>query len=74
MTAFCRFLGWSQAELADASGVALQSIKNIETGRTDPRVSTATALRRALESAGVIFLAEGESVNGWPGVRLLAKR
>ncbi len=64
-------LGWSQAELAAASGVALQSIKNIETGKTDPRLSTATALRRALEAAGVIFLNDGESVNGGPGVRLI---
>ncbi len=63
-------LSWSQAELAEASGVALQSIKNIETGKTDPRLSTATALRRALEKAGVVFLTDGESVNGGPGVRL----
>lgn len=66
-------VGWSQAELANASGVALQSIKNIETGKTDPRLSTATALRRALERAGVIFLEDGQSVDGGPGVRL-AKR
>lgn len=63
-------LSWSQADLAAASGVALQSIKNIETGKTDPRLSTATALRRALETAGVVFLTDGESVNGGPGVRL----
>lgn len=60
-------LNWSQADLAAASGVALQSIKNIETGKTDPRLSTATALCRALEAAGVEFIAEN---GGGPGVRL----
>jgi DNA-binding XRE family transcriptional regulator len=51
--------------------VALQSIKNIETGKTDPRLSTATALRAALEKAGVIFLDDGQSVSGGSGVRLV---
>jgi DNA-binding XRE family transcriptional regulator len=64
-------VGWSQVDLADASGVALQSIKNIETGKTDPRLSTATALRAALEKAGVIFLDDGQSVSGGSGVRLV---
>lgn len=63
-------LNWSQLELATASGVAIQSIKNIETGKTDPRLSTATALVHALEAAGIIFLADGQSVDGGPGVRL----
>ncbi|MGB3272224.1 MAG: helix-turn-helix transcriptional regulator [Xanthobacteraceae bacterium] len=66
-------LNWSQADLAAASGVALQSIKNIETGKTDPRLSTATALCRALETAGIIFIDDGQSTDGGPGVRL-AKR
>lgn len=66
-------LNWSQVDLAAASGVALQSIKNIETGKTDPRLSTATALCRALETAGIIFLDDGQSTDGGPGVRL-AKR
>lgn len=60
-------LNWSQRQLFEASGVALQSIKNIETGKTDPRLSTATAIRTALESAGVIFI--DQNGNG-PGVRL----
>lgn len=63
-------LNWSQRELAEASGVALQSIKNIETSKTDPRLSTATALRRTLEGHGVIFISAGETTNGGPGVRM----
>jgi DNA-binding XRE family transcriptional regulator len=57
-------LNWSQAQLSAACGVALQSIKNIETGKTDPRLSTATAIRTALESAGVQFLANGDVATG----------
>lgn len=52
-------LNWSQAELADRSGVAAQSIKNIERGVTDPRLTTATTLKRTLESAGVQFVEPG---------------
>lgn len=47
------------------------SVKNIERGATDPRISTMSAIQRALESAGVIFVAEnGEG----PGVRLRKAR
>lgn len=64
-------LNWSQVELAAASGVSLQSIKNIEVGKTDPRLSTATALRDALAKAGVTFLADGQAAVG-DGVSLRA--
>jgi DNA-binding XRE family transcriptional regulator len=50
--------------------VAVQSIKNIETGKTDPRLSTATALRHTLELKGVIFLSGNDTTPGGPGVRL----
>lgn len=48
-------LGWKQTDLAEKSGVSLPSVKNIERGATDPRVSTMNALQRALESAGLKF-------------------
>ena len=35
----------------------------------DAKQSTIDALKSALESAGVIFLADGETINGGPGVR-----
>ena len=56
----------TQARLAEVSGVSLPTIKRIETGG-DARVSTIDALRAALESAGVEFIAEN---GGGPGVRL----
>lgn len=62
-------LNWSQDELAEASGVARQSIKNIERGVTDPRLSTATAIKTTLEKAGVQFLDPSDLAKG-PGVAL----
>jgi predicted transcriptional regulator len=56
-----------QVELAAAAGVSEMSVKNIERGATDPRVSTLQALQGALEAAGVIFVAENDE---GPGVRL----
>jgi len=63
-------VGWSQAELASRSGISLPTIKRIEAedaGELGGRADTAQAITAALESAGVIFVAEnGEG----PGVRL----
>ncbi len=57
-------VGWTQAELAAASGLSEMSIKNIERSFTDPRASTLSAIVRALEAAGVEFTNGGE-----PGVK-----
>jgi DNA-binding XRE family transcriptional regulator len=62
-------LNWSQQDLAEASGVASQSIKNIERGVTDPRLSTATTIVSTLEKAGVQFLDPTDSAAG-PGAAL----
>lgn len=61
-------LGWSQTKLAEEASLSLPTVKRYETGSA-LRVSgeAVTAMRAALESAGVIFVAEnGEG----PGVRL----
>ncbi len=64
-------IGWKQTDLAKAASVSEMSIKNIERGDTDPRVSTLQAIQTALEAAGVIFVPEnGEGV----GVRLKKER
>jgi predicted transcriptional regulator len=62
-------LGWKQVDLAEASGVSEISVKNIERGATDPRVSTVHALQLAFEKAGVVFLDPGDVRNGGAGVR-----
>jgi transcriptional regulator with XRE-family HTH domain len=62
-------IDWSQQQLADASLVGNATIRNFESGRSDPQNSTLAALQRALEAAGVEFT-NGEQ----PGVRLKAGR
>lgn len=60
-------IGLTQADLARRAGISTTGLNNIESGGTDPKASTLRAIQTALESAGVIFVAEnGEG----PGVRL----
>jgi DNA-binding XRE family transcriptional regulator len=49
-------LDWTQETLAERSGVARATIKNVESGATLPRLETANALQRTLEESGVEFL------------------
>ena len=63
-------LRWEQRDLAQASGVSLPTVKRLEVtpGILAAHSSTVTALRRALESAGIEF-----TNGGGPGVRLKAR-
>ncbi|WEX88002.1 helix-turn-helix domain-containing protein [Sinorhizobium garamanticum] len=63
-------MGWSQEQLASASKVAKATIANFEAGKRTPYDRTLQDMREAMEAAGVIFQAEGEMVDGGPGVRL----
>ena len=56
-------LRWSQAELAERSGVFINTIKAYESGTSDPKKSTELALMRPLKKAGVEFIEDN-------GVRL----
>ena len=62
------FLDMEQKDLAAASGLSLPTIQRMETlGVERSQAGNAEKVRRALEDAGVIFIAEnGEG----PGVRL----
>jgi len=62
-------LRWEQRDLADASGVSLPSVKRLETqpGVLAAQERTILELRKALEVAGVEFIAEN---GGGSGVRL----
>jgi transcriptional regulator with XRE-family HTH domain len=60
-------IGWKQSDLAKACGLSLTAINNIERGAADPRASNLAAIQRALEAAGVEFIAEN---GGGAGVRL----
>ena len=62
-------LGWSQADLAERSGVSEPTVARLEsaTGELGGRESTARMILDALSAAGVDFIDEN---GGGPGVRL----
>ena len=62
-------LRWDQRNLAKASSISLPTIKRLESkpGALEAHTSTVEAITRALENAGVEFIAEN---GGGPGVRL----
>lgn len=60
-------LGWNRDRLVEASAVPKRTIVRFEDEVTSPRSSTITAIRTALEAAGVEFVPENGS---GAGVRL----
>nr|WP_041409500.1 helix-turn-helix transcriptional regulator [Sinorhizobium fredii] len=56
-------------ELAELAKVSPDTVARFERGE-NLRARTVEDMQRALEAAGVIFEAEGEMVDGGPGVRL----
>jgi transcriptional regulator with XRE-family HTH domain len=66
-------LGWSQAVLAERSGVSEPTIARLEAvdGELGGREDTAEKIRAAIEAAGIEFLQEND---GGAGVRLRKHR
>ena len=65
--------GLEQADVAKAAGVSKNTIGNMEARGAENLTSsfqTVVAVQKALEAAGVVFLADGEQADGGPGVRL----
>ena len=62
-------LGWSAQQLADASKAGVATIRRVEPndGPVNMTASTMAAVQRALEAAGVEFIAEN---GGGAGVRM----
>ena len=69
MRAARSLLRWSAADLVRESGVSLATIHRAESvdGQTTMTLANASAVRRALENAGVEFIEEN---GGGPGARL----
>ncbi|WP_037462892.1 helix-turn-helix domain-containing protein [Sinorhizobium fredii] len=62
-------LGLGVRELAELAKVSPDTVARFERGES-LRERTVEDLSRALQEAGVIFLAAGETAEGGPGVRL----
>jgi transcriptional regulator with XRE-family HTH domain len=52
-------LGWSRRELAIVAGISPGTIKAVEQGKTDARLSTLRKLARTFTAHGVEFIMEG---------------
>lgn len=66
-------LNWSQSELVEKSGLSLTTIRRMEDDKIGPERSSAgnvAAVTKIIEEAGVTFLADGEVVEGGPGIRV----
>ena len=57
-------LGWSQQELADRAIVSVNAVMRLELGKVDTRMSTLTAVERALVRGGVEFIAADQKGEG----------
>lgn len=60
-------INWTQPSLAESAGLGLSTIVDFERERRDVSDAARDAIRRALEKAGVIFIAEN---GGGAGARL----
>ena len=61
-------LNWSQPDLAEATGIARQTITRFESGANLPHPNNRATIREALEAAGIEFLPETKTKG--VGVRL----
>ena len=52
-------LDWSQGRLAEAASVGLSTVRQFEGGARQPIANNLTAIRAALEAAGVQFVEPG---------------
>jgi DNA-binding transcriptional regulator YiaG len=50
------WLDWSQEELAAKASVSVSTVRDFEKGRRVPIANNLTAMRTALESAGIAFV------------------
>jgi transcriptional regulator with XRE-family HTH domain len=66
-------VGMEQIQLAEEAGVSANTIRNMEAfgaERVKVRTDTLDAVTDALRGAGVMFIDDGQSSDGGPGVRM----
>ncbi|XOK11628.1 helix-turn-helix domain-containing protein [Agrobacterium tumefaciens] len=67
-------VGLTQDDIAKATELSVQTIKRMESVGTERSTAgNVDAVKKALQAAGVIFLEDGETTSGGPGVRLAKK-
>jgi len=52
-------LNWTQGDLASVSGLALNTIRSIESGKISPRDQTFKLIHKAIEKEGLEFIPDG---------------
>jgi predicted transcriptional regulator len=57
-------LDWSKQDLADKAIISVNAVARLEKGEVDPRLSTITAVQKAIAKAGVVLLPNGEMGEG----------
>jgi transcriptional regulator with XRE-family HTH domain len=65
-------LKWTASELSERCGVSYPAIQRAESAEGMPNMQTKNlaAIKAALEAGGVVFLDDGDTRPGGPGVRL----
>lgn len=66
-------LNWSQGKLVEMTQLSLTTIRRMEDDVIGPERSSAgnvAAVSKALETAGIVFIDDGEDKPGGPGVRV----
>jgi transcriptional regulator with XRE-family HTH domain len=56
------FLGWSQHDLGDASGLSFETVRDFEHDERSATTKSVEAIRAAFHGAGVDFQQHGERV------------
>ena len=62
-------LDWNQQQLADAAGIGIVTLRQLEAGKHEPRRATLVVVRQALEAAGVEFI-DADANGAGVGVRM----
>lgn len=63
-------LSWSQSDLCRVAGISRATLNDLENDSGDPRRSSTDKVEAAFANNGVIFLSDGDTREGGPGVRL----